>query len=70
MELKKLSTHLLSENVFSSVGSSTCFLVKDIIVIGTEKSVLLVYDFSQTFKFGLGNNRKGNLFYFFCNSFV
>ncbi|TGZ81830.1 hypothetical protein EX30DRAFT_340258 [Ascodesmis nigricans] len=57
-KLKKITSQLYSEAGRRSFGSATCLVVSATIAIGTDKGLILVFDYSQTFKAIIGSGTK------------
>lgn len=58
-KLKKLSGQVFSESGRRNFGSPTCFAVASMIVLGTTKGVILIFDYSQNLKLIIGPGTKG-----------
>lgn len=73
-KLKKLSGQVFSESGRRNFGSPTCFAVASLIMVGTSKGLILLFDYNQTVKIIVGAGTKGKerahpnilfLFFFF-----
>lgn len=60
-KLKKLSGQVFSESGRRNFGSPTCFAVASMIVLGTTKGIILIFDYSQNLKLIIGPGTKGEV---------
>lgn len=58
-KLKKLSGQVFSETGRRNFGSPTCFAIASMIVLGTTKGIILIFDYSQNLKLVIGPGTKG-----------
>lgn len=58
--LVKISNQLYSDSIKQASGLISVMAVSGVIAIGTTRSLVFIYDYSQTLKCILGDNNKGN----------
>ncbi len=67
LSLLKMNQHLVSDVVRGSAGFVRCFAIaRNMIYIGTSRSLVLMYDLGQGFKGTLGSSEAGKIFIFSC----
>lgn len=59
--LRKLNGNVFSELGRRNFGSPTCLAVSAVIVLGTSKGIILLFDYSQNLKMIIGQATKGEL---------
>ena len=60
-KLKKANAQLYSEGGRRSFGNPTCMVVSATIAVGTDKGLILVFDYSQALKQIIGSGTKGSV---------
>lgn len=58
-KLKKITAQLFTEGGRRSFGIPTCIVVSATIAIGTDKGLILIFDYSQVLKQIIGSGTKG-----------
>lgn len=65
--LIKVSDQLYSSAIKQESGLISVMAVSGVIAIGTTRSLIFVYDYSQNLKCILGDSTRGKAFYFYYN---